>query len=135
MHTRVSPLRQSRDARCLLLIYCDSHYANEIPTVTLSFPTFVRFSSKTIAQGSYVAKCISYQPSTPSGTAGFPCGSLGTKTPSSSEEGEEGLRPLGDTWCRPRATGLDVDRHACCCRDCLSIFLGRRNKIIRKWHL
>lgn len=140
-HTRAASAPRTQSATCplpLCWIYCDSHYANEIPTVTLSF--HIRFSCflpRPLPKRQLWAKCISSAFSLLFfRTAGFPCGSLEQRPSAPSEEGGEGWDPgdmvdPGSRW----PLGWMLIGRACCCGDCLPIFLGRKNKIIRKWHL
>lgn len=90
-HTILAP----KSAACplpLCWIYCDSHYANEIPTVTLSFCIcFLCFLLKPLPKRQIWAKCISSAFSLLLfRTAGFPCGSPEERPSGPSEEGGEG---------------------------------------------
>ena len=116
IHTRAILVPKTQSAACplpLCWIYCDSHYANEIPTVTLSFCIcFSCFLLKPLPKRQLWAKCISSAFSLLLfRTAGFPCGSPEERPSAPSEEGGGGLRPWGHD--RPRvsvATELDIDR-------------------------
>lgn len=115
-HTRAVSVLLRQSAACplpLCWIYCDSHYANEIPTVTLSFHIRFRvFFQDHCPKGSY-GQNASHQPSLYSSSEqqGFHVAAWNKRPSSSLGERRGGLRPWGHG--RPRvsvATGLDVDR-------------------------
>lgn len=113
-------------------IYCDSHQANEIPTVTLSFHIcFLCFLPKTIAQKAPMSKLRIFRVPPPLRNSRSPTWQPGTKTLSST--GLEGWdsRDMTEPGAR-RPPGRALISHSCCCRDSLPIILGKRNTTVRK---